>query len=557
MSWNKKSIFQNTRYGAFFLNRQSPDALRWKIALTYAVAFFLTTLVCFVLIYITQYHVHYKTMGKRLVDSADVLEAEYMLGRPLESDETCQRWEQMSDSYQQKVMKHYPDLLPRLVLELPDDHTQILGVLDGKAVMIPFTEKEKVPGKAQLLPKAGNELLLKNEFEEEISEERAYPFIFLHVSPDQQPLSSTPLPQKLIQNLLSEEAGNPTTGDNHVYATLARKKHDILLHKRRLFDNTLLIAGHDTSDAARSLRHLLILFSIAIVVVPFIGGSVGWYVGNRISKGIRRVTKSARKIRSSGNYTGRVQHGTEGKEINELIDAFNDMVERTETIMAELKTMSENVIHDLRTPITRLRARAELAMQEDPGNRELASDIAEECSNMLEIINTTLEISQVESGATGKSDGLVDLSTIVENIAELYSVAAEDSEINVEINKPDLPVTVWGDKTRLQRLVANLLDNALKYTPAGGRVTLNLSRSDDYALLRVTDTGCGISAEDLKHIFDRFYRADSSRTRPGNGLGLCLVKAIAEHHGGAVSVISEVGRGTSFTVSLPLNFTEI
>ena len=98
MSWNKKSIFQNTRYSAFFRDRQSPDALRWKVALAYAVAFFLTTLICFVLIYITQHHVHYKTMEKRLADSADVLEAEYMRGSLLKNDEKCKTWSKVSDS---------------------------------------------------------------------------------------------------------------------------------------------------------------------------------------------------------------------------------------------------------------------------------------------------------------------------------------------------------------------------------------------------------------------------------------------------------------------------
>ena len=519
MSWNKKSIFQNTRYSAFFRDRQSPDALRWKVALAYAVAFFLTTLICFVLIYITQHHVHYKTMEKRLADSADVLEAEYMRGSLLKNDEKCKTWSKVSDSIRKKLTERYPDFSPRLVIERKDSETMILGTLGEKAVMIPIRKKDKTPGTVRVLSMIGNKHLLKSEFDEEISDERAYPFMFLHLSAENTLLSSTPLSPKWIRLLLEEETESPTGNREHVYTSIKRKKYEVLLHKRRLYDGTLLIAGHDTSDAERSLRHLLVLFSIAIVIVPFIGGSVGWYMGNKISEGIRRVTKSAKKIRNSGDYTSRLQHGTEGREINELIDAFNAMVERTETILAELKTMSENVIHDLRTPITRLRARAELAMQETPGCRELASDIAEECSNMLDIINTTLEIAQAESGSSAKVMEQVDLCSVVENIADLYSVAAEDAEIDVEINRPDLPLFIHGDKTRLQRLVANLLDNALKYTCAGGKVTIALSRTDDSILLQITDTGCGISHDDLKHIFDRFYRADSSRTRPGNGLG--------------------------------------
>ena len=556
MSWNKKSIFQNTRYSAFFRDRQSPDALRWKVALTYAIAFFLTTLICFVLIYITQHHVHYRTMEKRLADSADVLEVEYMRGSLLTSDEKCEPWHNVADAFQQKLSERYPDFTPRLVIERKNAGTQILGTLNGKPAMIPILKKSKKPGKAIVLPDTGNKQLLRTEFEEEISEERSYPFIFLHISADNTLLSSTPLPPKWIRRLLKEEEENPTGNRKHVYASIERKKYEVLLHKRRLHDGTLLIAGHDTTDAERSLRHLLVLFSITIVVVPFIGGSVGWYVGNKISRGIRRITKSARKIRNSGNYTSRLQHGSEGLEINELIDAFNAMVERTETILAELKTMSENVIHDLRTPITRLRTRAELAIQEDPHCRELASDIAEECSNMLDIINTTLEISQAESGSSAKMMEQVDLCSIVENIADLYSVAAEDAEISVEIDRPDQPLIVPGDKTRLQRLVANLLDNAIKYTGNGGKVTLAVSRTDDSIRLQVKDTGCGISHEDQKHIFDRFYRADASRTKPGNGLGLCLVKAITEYHNGTISVISEVGRGTSIAIFLPENLAE-
>ncbi len=552
MSWNKKSIFSATRYGAFFRDRKSPDALRWKIALTYAVAFFLTTLLCFVLIYITQYHVHYKTMKKRLADSADVMEAQYMLGRLLESDEECEPWQKFATSFP-AIRKKYPDFSPRLAIRKDKRNTMILGTQNGKAVILPLRGKGEKYGTLRTHAPAGNKKLLKAEFEEEISGERAYPFIFLHVSTENQLLSGTPLSAKGVQLFLNEEAENPTAHSEQVYLEFERKRYDLLLHKRRLFDQTLLIVGHDTSDAERSLRHLLVLFSITIVIVPFIGGSVGWYMGKKISGGIRRVTKSAKKIRSSGDYTGRLQHGSEGKEINDLIDAFNAMVERTESVLAELKTMSENVIHDLRTPITRLRARAELAMQENAASRELASDIAEECSNMLEIINTTLEIAQAESGTVHGTPDPVELGSIVENIADLYSVAAEDAEVSVDISKPENPLFVQGDKTRLQRLVANLLDNAIKYTGPGGKVSLALSRTEDSALLRVADTGCGIAPDDLKHIFDRFYRADSSRTRSGNGLGLCLIKAIAESHGGAVSVISEPGRGTSFTVSLPLS----
>ena len=196
MSWNKKSIFQNTRYSAFFRDRQSPDALRWKVALTYAIAFFLTTLICFVLIYITQHHVHYRTMEKRLADSADVLEVEYMRGSLLTSDEKCKPWHNVADAFQQKLSERYPDFTPRLVIEGKNADTQILGTLNGKPAMIPILKKSKNPGKAIVLPDTGNKQLLRTEFEEEISEERSYPFIFLHISADNTLLSSTPLPTK-------------------------------------------------------------------------------------------------------------------------------------------------------------------------------------------------------------------------------------------------------------------------------------------------------------------------------------------------------------------------
>ena len=237
-----------------------------------------------------------------------------------------------------------------------------------------------------------------------------------------------------------------------------------------------------------------------------------------------------------------------------LAAMFNTMQERIAGLIDELKGVINNVAHDLRMPITRMRGIAEttLTRKADISSyRDMAVTVIEESDRLVGQINTILELAEIDAGLKVLAMEEVDLARIVCMAVELYQPAAEERNIELAVQLDNQPVSVTGNLNGLQRLLANLLDNGVKFTPAGGKITITLLAEADYAVLSVADNGPGIPKEDMEQIFDRFYRGDSSRSITGNGLGLALVKAIAQKHHGTVTVVSDGASGSCFVVRLP------
>ncbi len=239
-----------------------------------------------------------------------------------------------------------------------------------------------------------------------------------------------------------------------------------------------------------------------------------------------------------------------------LADAFNVMLDKIQQLLGEMRDVSDNIAHDLRTPVTRIRGMAEAALMASSGddceNQQTLAEVIDECDRLSMMINTMLEIAQSDSGALRLERKPVDMAALLHEVCDLFSPVAEDADIDLKLELNAAHLMVSGDQSRLQRLMANLVDNAIKFSPAGSRIRLTAYREGETICLFVIDSGIGIPEKDMAHIFDRFYRSDRSRSTPGNGLGLSYAKSIATAHGGDIQIQSQPGSSTSVRVTLPV-----
>jgi heavy metal sensor kinase len=284
-----------------------------------------------------------------------------------------------------------------------------------------------------------------------------------------------------------------------------------------------------------------------------LAAGVGWFMARRAVSGIEAVTRTAQKI-SGGSLQERVPVKPGGDEIDQLATTFNQMVDRIQTLVTEIKEMSDNIAHDLRSPVTRIRGTAEVTLTtgkslDDYAN--MAASTIEDCDRLLDMINTMLLISKTEAGVEKLSRQEIDLAALVRGACELFAPVAEEKRVSLTCAAAE-PTPIAGDARMLQRMLSNIVDNAVKYTPPGGKVEVSLAASErPDIIVTVKDTGVGISAADLHRIFQRFYRCDHSRSQPGTGLGLSLARAIARAHGGDITVTSTVNQGSTFIITLP------
>jgi signal transduction histidine kinase len=314
-------------------------------------------------------------------------------------------------------------------------------------------------------------------------------------------------------------------------------------------ENTLVQVGESLEDDEEFIATLFKGFVIILLVMILLGGPIGWFMVQRGLRGVQEVTKTAMAI-SKGALDKRVPINNNGDELDYLAQAFNTMLDRIQHLIVGMREMTDNLAHDLRSPVARIRASAEMALNSSFSNTDwstLANDTTEECDRLLEMINTTLDIAEAESGAAILKMTPIDLVDLVEDACDLFQTVAEDKQLSLE---SDLPPSccIQGDLGRLQRVVANLLDNAVKYTPLGGCIKVSLVDEDQRIQLAIADTGVGISQHELPKIFQRFYRCDWSRSDFGNGLGLSLALAFVKAHGGDIAVDSTPGKGSTFTV---------
>ncbi|MEA1928897.1 MAG: HAMP domain-containing sensor histidine kinase, partial [Candidatus Auribacterota bacterium] len=296
----------------------------------------------------------------------------------------------------------------------------------------------------------------------------------------------------------------------------------------------------------RGITGLIIFLSLVLAVFG------GWLMARRALSGVEKVTRTARNI-SETSLDHRVSIRGTGDEFDRLATTFNDMLDRIQELIRGMKEINDNIAHDLRSPITRIRGLAETTLSGEDSIKEyqdMAASTVEECDRLLAMINTMLDLAEMDAGVAEQKIVEFDVSQMVQDACELFRPVAEDKQVTINSKAPPV-IKFWGDIKELQRALANLIDNALKYTGEGGVVTVTVKMDKRDIRISISDTGIGISANELSCIFERFHRGDKSRTETGIGLGLSLARAFVQANGGEITVTSSPGQGSTFTIILP------
>jgi signal transduction histidine kinase len=295
------------------------------------------------------------------------------------------------------------------------------------------------------------------------------------------------------------------------------------------------------------------LFATAVGPLLLAGISGGVILVILALRPLRRTVAVMRHIVRTGDWAARVSPPQAAGEMRNLAEAFNAVLERQQRLVESLRQSLDHVAHDLRTPLTRLQVAVESGLEKtgaDSTAREALADCLEETQRVQATLDTLLDVAEAEAGAMRLKREKIRAADLLAEVAELYEFVAEEKGAKLEVRESP-GVEFEGDRVRLRRALTNLVDNALKYLGTGRSIVLSAELTEREVFLRVQDDGLGISPEDLPRIWDRLFRADRSRSAPGMGLGLSLVKAIAEAHDGRAEAVSTPGRGSVFLLRLP------
>lgn len=336
------------------------------------------------------------------------------------------------------------------------------------------------------------------------------------------------------------------------------EQQDLAVVSTLTADGLLLQVGRSTDNRSALLEPLRRIFIWVGSVAILVGFGLAVVAARRATRPLHQVVETARRIIATGALDARVPLPNRDDDIAELVRQFNTMLDKNAGLLRAMREALDNVAHDLRTPLTSLRGTAELALTQpglDPAARDALADCVERSDEVLRLLRALMEISEAEAGMLRLEKVEADLRHLVEQAVELYADVAEAKQIKLTLAE-GLGVPVLVDVVRIRQAVANLIDNGIKYTPDGGRVELTLAQENDRAVLAVRDTGPGVPEKEQPRIWERLYRGDQSRSQSGLGLGLSLVRAIVEAHGGRVAVRNAAEGGAIFELELPINSKE-
>jgi signal transduction histidine kinase len=365
-------------------------------------------------------------------------------------------------------------------------------------------------------------------------------------------ISTSPSIGTLIKPLdpIGLKAGSPLYEDSYLDGAHLRVLSIPLAVGARVIGTLQVGASLTVVDATRT--NLLSTMLVISVVAVLLAGIGSWVVLGRALSPLESITDTVDQINRADDLSRRIPYKDEtDDEIGEMVVSFNQTLERLESLFTSQQRFLADVSHELRTPLTVIKGNVDLIRHMKVADEESLNSIDEEAGRLTRLVGGLLMLAQAESGKLALNFAPVELDLLLTEVFTEMRVLA-GSKVKVHLNDID-QVMVNGDRDRLKQVFLNLIANAIQYTPSGGEIFLSIRKLGDQARVIVRDTGPGIPAEDLPHIFDRFYRAEKSRTRSkasGFGLGLSIAHWIVEHHGGQIKVESKEGKGTTFVIWL-------
>lgn len=322
-----------------------------------------------------------------------------------------------------------------------------------------------------------------------------------------------------------------------------------------LSDGSTVQVGRSTELRGDMLEHFQNVFALVTVAILGAGLAGGVFWAQRSLRPVKNLSRVLRSIRETSRIDARVPTRQADDEIDELTAQLNALLATIESLVGRMRSTLDDVAHDLRTPLTRLRAAAEIALRSNADNetyRQALADCLEQAEQTLTTLNTLMDVAEAEAGAMKLELAHVDMATLIQNTVSLYEHVAEEQGVAIQTAVAD-ELSICADGKRLRQALANLLDNAIKYNRRGGSVHIEAHRQAHQVVITVRDTGVGIPPQELPRVWDRLYRGEAGAGHRGLGVGLSLVRAIAVAHKGSVEAQSALGHGSSLRLCLPSN----
>jgi heavy metal sensor kinase len=412
---------------------------------------------------------------------------------------------------------------------------------------------------SSIVPRSGGVLShIEKDLTEKVGRQPAGKFVQLldrsgHVGEKSLNLRNKRLPVS-YESLKNASEGRITYETKVVFGESLRIITYPIKSRSRKVRNIVQVASSLT-EVEDTLKKLIFILASIVPLALIIASIGGIFLANKVLKPVNEINRITREI-TSKNLGLRVPRPQMHDELGQLVDTINSMIERLENSFSQIEQFTADASHELKTPLTILKGEAELALRkkrEPEEYRHYLKSGLEEVNRLSRLVQDLLVLSKADTGRLILQNVSVNLSSLVEICGQQSKFLGEKGSVQLElITEPD--VYVLGDSNRLKQMFYNLIENAIKYSNQGGKVTILTSRNGQYAKVAIRDHGVGISGEDIPFIFDRFYRVDKSRSREagGTGLGLSICKWIAEAHNGKIEVESAPGEGSCFTVLIPL-----